>query len=116
MLNTAPLPGAERGTLVENVVPSPYWLEELALNLARNLKTISRPDNSDPLPQRSKTLVTFLQSAYHYYDELSRSDTPVSHAAEWVLDNFYIIEQALRQINENIPPDFYQRLPKVNVN
>ncbi len=116
MLNTVPLSGAERGTLVENVVPSPYWLEELALNLARNLKTISRPDNSDPLPQRSKTLVTFLQSAYHYYDELSRSDTPVSHAAEWVLDNFYIIEQALRQINENIPPDFYQRLPKVNVN
>ena len=29
-------------------------------------------------------------------------------SAEWLLDNFYIVEQAVRQIEEDLPADYYQ--------
>ena len=116
MQNSIPLSGAEAGTLSQNLVSSPYWLDELGLNLARSLETIEKPDNHDPLPARLKTLGIFLKSVHRYYDEASRADKPVSYDAEWVLDNYYIIEQALRQIGENVPPEFYERLPKVKIN
>ena len=32
-------------------------------------------------------------------------------AAEWLLDNDYLVERAIRQITEDLPPDFYKRLP-----
>jgi cyclic beta-1,2-glucan synthetase len=32
-------------------------------------------------------------------------------AAEWLLDNDYLVERAIRQIEEDLPPGFYRRLP-----
>jgi len=106
MQNNFPFPGTQPGA-------APYSLDEAALKLARDLTVIDQPGGPDPLPGRLKKLDAFLRSVYRYYDQASRSDRPVSYDAEWVLDNFYVIEQALRQVGENIPPDFYTRLPKV---
>ncbi len=114
MLDTVPRPDVEPVTDSQNATPSRDWLEELALHLAQNLEPVSR-SNDNPLPARLRTLGTFLQSAYRYFDESSLEVTAASQAAEWMLDNYYIIEQALRQTNEDLPPDFYQRLPKANM-
>src|SRR5919106_356259 len=116
MPDIVPLPGAARSILSQQPMPSPDWVERLALHLAENLESIEHPRNNNPLPARVKTLGTFLQSAYRYCEKSSRSEISESYAAEWVLDNFYIIEQALRQIGQNLPNDFYQRLPKAAVN
>ena len=91
MLNTVPRPDAEPATILQNAAPSHDWLEELALNLAQNLEPVSRSKNN-LLPGRLKILGTFLQSAYRYFAESSQEVTAVSHAAEWMLDNFYNIE------------------------
>jgi cyclic beta-1,2-glucan synthetase len=40
---------------------------------------------------------------------------PLSYAAEWLLDNFYIVQQSLRQIREDMPTGFYRQLPKLAV-
>ncbi|MBI3175316.1 MAG: hypothetical protein HYZ25_16450 [Chloroflexi bacterium] len=90
-------------------------LDERALSLARGLQPVSHSAKKDLLPARLKILGAFLKDVYRHFDESSRAETTVSHAAEWILDNFYIIEQALRQTAENIPPDFYQRLPLARV-
>jgi len=37
----------------------------------------------------------------------------LSYAAEWMLDNFYLVQQTLRQIREDMPPGFYAQLPKL---
>ena len=42
-------------------------------------------------------------------DLLSKS----SRAGEWMLDNFYIVKQTLRQIEEDLPAKFSQELPKL---
>jgi cyclic beta-1,2-glucan synthetase len=38
---------------------------------------------------------------------------PLSYAGEWLLDNFYIVQQSLRQIREDMPAGFYRQLPKL---
>src|SRR6202041_3380844 len=42
--------------------------------------------------------------------ELEQSITP---AAEWLLDNFYIVEEQLREIRDDLPVGFYRKLPKL---
>ena len=54
----------------------------------------------------------FFQECYKYFDETTKAQVSTSQTAEWLLDNFYVIEQAIRQIEEDLPADYYQRLPK----
>jgi cyclic beta-1,2-glucan synthetase len=115
MLNTVLLAAAEPETASENATPY-NWLEELATGLARHSDSIKHPDNYNPLPARLKALEVFLTSTHRYFEETSSTETTVSRTAEWVLDNFYVIEQTLRQVREDIPSDFYRRLPKLNIN
>ena len=43
----------------------------------------------------------------------SKSNTPsLSEAAEWLPDNFYLVQQTCRQIREDMPSSFYRQLPK----
>src|SRR5246127_2122919 len=37
----------------------------------------------------------------------------ITPAAEWLVDNFYIVEEQLREIRDDLPPGFYRRLPKL---
>ena len=42
---------------------------------------------------------------------LSKPDTSVAKAAEWFLDNSYLVQRAIRQIEEDLPASFYAQLP-----
>jgi cyclic beta-1,2-glucan synthetase len=37
----------------------------------------------------------------------------ITPAAEWLVDNFYIVEEQLREIRDDLPPGFYRKLPKL---
>jgi len=97
-------------------IASRNWLEELAASPALHSEPIKYPDNHNPLPARVKTLGVYLASVHNYFEETSRAETTVSNAAEWMLDNFYIVEQTLRQVGEDVPPNFHRRLPKLKIN
>ncbi len=45
--------------------------------------------------------------------EASRQTRTVSPAAEWLLNNFHIVEEQVREIQEDLPPGFYRELPKL---
>jgi len=46
----------------------------------------------------------------------SKTSTPaLSEAAEWLPDNFYLVQQTCRQIREDMPASFYRQLPKRDV-
>src|SRR6202142_4168616 len=44
---------------------------------------------------------------------ISREQT-ITPAAEWLVDNFYLVEEQLREIRDDLPPGFYRRLPKLD--
>jgi cyclic beta-1,2-glucan synthetase len=66
-----------------------------------------------PLLQYLKDYETLLLEAYVYFQGASGERLSLSHAAEWMLDNYYIVQQAIREIKENMPPGFYHELPIV---
>src|SRR5258708_924472 len=50
------------------------------------------------------------------YRRIAASGVPkeaLSSDAEWILDNFYVIEEVLREIRLDLPRGFYKELPKL---
>ena len=47
------------------------------------------------------------------YFHTTPDEQVLSSAAEWLLDNFYLARQSLRQIREDLPHGFYRQLPKL---
>jgi len=107
MLNTAPRPAQ-----TEPATTPREQQDELALKLAQKLATCAPRRWNFPIPDRLKKFTEFFQSAYHYFDGATKTQVSVSPVAEWLLDNFYVLEQAIRQLEEDMPMDYYHRLPK----
>ncbi len=57
--------------------------------------------------------IAALREAYDYIARTSRSGHYVTPAAEWLLDNFHLIEAQLQQIQEGVPHRYYADLPKL---
>lgn len=92
-------------------------LEKIAHQLAATHKTVGKGTAKQNLQQRLRDIDNWLHEAHRHFatadaDASSRSPAP-AYAAEWILDNFYVIEQALRQIKEDLPETYYSQLPKV---
>jgi cyclic beta-1,2-glucan synthetase len=47
-----------------------------------------------------------LRNANALFKAVPAKDLPVSRAGEWMLDNFYVVKQTLRQIEEDLPASF----------
>lgn len=54
-----------------------------------------------------------LRQAYDYIATTSLSGQYVTPAAEWLLDNFHLVEAQLQQIHEGVPRRYYADLPKL---
>ncbi|MDP9897777.1 GH36-type glycosyl hydrolase domain-containing protein [Variovorax ginsengisoli] len=54
-----------------------------------------------------------LRNAFDYVASISQSGRYVLPAAEWLLDNFHLVEAQLQQIREGVPRSYYARLPKL---
>ena len=57
--------------------------------------------------------IAALRLAYDYVATLSQSGQYVTPAAEWLLDNFHLVEAQLQQIHEGVPRRYYADLPKL---
>ncbi len=64
------------------------------------------------LPRLRENARVLLRS-HRAIEETSRQTRAVSPAAEWLLNNFHIVEEQVREIQEDLPPGFYRELPKL---
>ena len=83
-----------------------------AAELGEQLKESQPRRGTFPVPRRLKALWDFLQASYTYFESATKTAATVSGASEWLLDNFYVLEQAWRVLDEDMPPNYYDRLPK----
>ena len=88
-------------------------LSEFAHRLAKtHTVDISRSQKTDLL----KSLEIWelaLRKTNALFKTQPAKDAPVSRAGEWMLDNFYIVKQTFRQIEEDLPTSFLKQLPKL---
>ena len=60
---------------------------------------------------RLQSNVRTLRAAYRYIALELHEGHDISPAAEWLLDNFHLIEAQLREIHAGLPPRYYRSLP-----
>lgn len=90
-------------------------LEEYALYLAEHLKTDEVPQQRRALLARMKDSGDKLLSAYQTLVETAQNKELLTPASEWLIDNFHIVEEQLREIKEDLPKSYYEELPKVSM-
>ena len=90
-------------------------LEELAHQLAEIHTGVHKsPKPWGLLTKHLRTWEETLQDAYQHFKATSLKDPAFSRAGEWMLDNFYVVKQTFRQIEEGLPASFVNQLPKLD--
>src|SRR5262245_61690744 len=88
-------------------------LEQYATTLAAEHKIAERPQHVSLLLPRLEDNGRKLIAAYQALVESIREEHTISPAAEWLVDNFHIVEEQVREIREDLPKGYYRELPKL---
>ena len=54
-----------------------------------------------------------LLDAYRVIAAAIADKRPITPAAEWLIDNFHLAEDQIREIRTDLPPSYYRQLPKL---
>src|SRR5690242_2173635 len=88
-------------------------LEQYAAFLAAEHKIAHKPRHVNLLMPRLEENGRKLIEAYDALAESIRKEHVISPAAEWLVDNFHIVEEQVREIREDLPRGYYYELPKL---
>ncbi|MDQ3586014.1 MAG: hypothetical protein M3407_09610 [Acidobacteriota bacterium] len=88
-------------------------LEQSAAALAAEHRVLPGERRGKKLFPRLEENGRLLISAYRSLADAIREERAISPAAEWLVDNFHIVEEQLREIREDLPRKFYYELPKL---
>ncbi|MCB5184281.1 protein ndvB [Methylobacillus gramineus] len=88
-------------------------LEFHAESLAAAQAVTTTPVPVMSLHKRLNNNAEVLLAAYHASAAELESGRGVVHAAEWLLDNYHIVEEQIREIRDDLPPGYYRQLPKL---
>jgi cyclic beta-1,2-glucan synthetase len=85
-------------------------LEESARTLAAGHRTTRNGGRPVHL-KRLDRLASLFTRAYGHFSLMAEAKHELPLAAEWLLDNYYIIHQTVREVRNDLPPKFYRQLP-----
>ena len=88
-------------------------LEQHAESLAAAQRTSDTPSKERNLLPRVRENAKELLAAYRSIAETVRDKREITPAAEWILDNFHIVEEQIRDIRDHLQGSYYRLLPKV---
>jgi cyclic beta-1,2-glucan synthetase len=100
-------------TLVRGELFSADRLEQHARSLAAAQPVTARRTRDSRLADRLADNAAFLLQADRV---LAKSDEDGQHAtpaAEWLADNYHLVDMQIREIGIDLPPGFYAELPKL---
>lgn len=114
--------------LLSDIGPRPPWddtspirselfsierLEEHARSLAAAQSVLAGDHRGASLAGRLSDNEAVLHAAYRDIAEAVDAGAAITPAAEWLLDNFHVVERKIRDIRSDLPPGYYRQLPKL---
>ena len=87
------------------------FLRDSSLSLAKIHKVSkgsSKPRLIKPILEKCKEV---LVETYKTLSSIVKSEKEISLASEWILDNFYIIQEQMVQIGIDFPKDYHKNIP-----
>ncbi len=99
-----------------------YGTDRLARHgrhLARRQKIVDAPRSrpprgKGPLLTRLAATENVLRSTHAMLSRAASAGVPVSPAGEWLLDNFYVVIEQVREVRATLPTAYYHELPKLD--
>ncbi len=88
-------------------------LEQHAESLAAAQPVTPTPVARLSLAARLRDNEAVLLAAYREIASTVRDGQTTTPAAEWLLDNYHLVEEQIRQARDDLPPRYYRRLPKL---
>ena len=88
-------------------------LEQHAHSLAAAQTVTARPPRVASLRRRLDDNAARLLVAYRSSAAELESGHAVVPAAEWLLDNYHVVEAQVLEIRDDLPPGYYRQLPKL---
>ena len=88
-------------------------LEEHARSLAVAQTVTPKPTKGHPLSGRLANNGAVLLRAYRAIAHSTSEGRAITPAAEWLVDNYYLVEREIREIRAALPPGYYRQLPKL---
>src|SRR5213082_2210498 len=88
-------------------------LEQYAVALGTEHKLAGKPRRLNLLLPLLEENGHKLIATYKSLAQSIREEHVISPAAEWLVDNFHIVEEQVREIREDLPKSYYHELPKL---
>ena len=88
-------------------------LEEHATSLAQAQPVAAQRLSRSSLVTRLRDNEAALLAAYRDIAATVASGQVITPAAEWLLDNYHVVEEQIREIRQDLPPSYYRMLPKL---
>ncbi len=88
-------------------------LEQFAAVLAQSQPLLRSARSGRSLLQRTRQNARVLRRHYDSIAHTSSSRRSVTPAAEWFVDNYYVVERQLQLIRDDLPAGYYRQLPKL---
>jgi cyclic beta-1,2-glucan synthetase len=88
-------------------------LEQHAESLAAAQNIAPRPVAVRPLTARLRDNSRVLLDAHRSIARGIAEGGALTPAAEWLVDNYHVVEEQIRQITDDLPPGYYRQLPKL---
>ena len=88
-------------------------LEQHAASLAAAQPITAKPVTGRSLAARLRENESVLLDAYRTIAAAVGAGHAITPAAEWLLDNYHLVEEQIREIRDDLPPGYYRQLPKL---
>jgi cyclic beta-1,2-glucan synthetase len=88
-------------------------LEQHAESLAAAQAITNEPSRGRPLISRVVDNGRVLLDTYRSIAKEIHKEQAITPAAEWLVDNFHIVDEQLREIRDDLPRGYYYKLPKL---
>ncbi len=88
-------------------------LEQHAASLAAAQTVATRPVAVRPLTARLRNNHRALLDAHRAIAKSIAAGGAITPAAEWLVDNYHVVEAQIRQVRDDLPPGYYRQLPKL---
>ncbi len=88
-------------------------LEQHAQTLAVAQAVTDAPRRGHAIRPRVAENGRVLLQSYRLLARAIKDERSITPAAEWLVDNFHIVDEQLREIRDDLPVDYYRELPKL---
>ena len=89
-------------------------LEEYAESLAHAQLVTEKPRRTVPIAARLKDNSRVLLEAHRAIASAIAEGYAITPAAEWLVENYHVVEEQIWEIGDDLPPGYYRQLPKLD--